>query len=230
MGFGFSKEAPYFPPGTMIKFVEEQQDCTDGDVAVVAVEETRIITGMVAAYGNRSNEYATIVSLDRPISDPEALAPFLESYNITEIDGGDEGLCDSLSTIIRKYTYTIGDVDPICTSTDTMEKMVSSKFEVEMERMKDCVQWTILTSISSMQASQRRKCDNNDTTVEIQGIIDTIERIFSRYKEELRMQMRHQPLGTREWMQMFESYMTFAAAEEGVGFIDFVLVHQNFHQ
>lgn len=198
LGFGFSKEAPYFPPGTILRF----QDGIDA-----------VITGMVAAHGQRSHEYAVILSLDRPVH-ADAASAFLDSYNLMEIDGGDEGLCACLASIVRKYSYTIGDVDPHCASTDCMESAVSSKFQTEMERMFACVQMVISAPMPRGEGW---------TEGEWQGRNECIASAFRGYRHALLMQMRHQPLGTREWMQMFESYMTFAATERGLGFIDFVL-------
>lgn len=86
LGFGFSKESPYFPPGTIVKFNDMQVK----------------ITGMVAAYGQRTHEYAVILSFDKAVH-PDAASAFLDSYNLTDIDGGDDGLCACLANIIRKY-------------------------------------------------------------------------------------------------------------------------------
>ena len=222
MGFGFSKEVPYFPPGTMIKFVAPSQP--------EKVIWTKI-TGIVAAYGHRSHEFAVIISLDKPMH-PDAVSMFLESYNISEIDGGDEGMCICLSTIIRKYTYAVGDVDPSCASTDAMEKVISNQFQAEMERMNNCVQMTIMAMMhEDADGYDDCECDENSERhhtedarkMARQAKIECIERAFSTYRQTLLLQMRHQPLGTREWIQMFESYMTFAASEQGLGFIDFVL-------
>lgn len=232
MGFGFSKEVPYFPPGTIIEFVNNS--CQN-------VKTTTKVTGMVAAYGHRNHEYAVILSLDQPVH-PDAVSLFLETYNITEIDGGDEGLCTCIATVIRKYTYTIGDVDPACASTDAMESMVSSKFEGEIQRMQECVHMAILTALSyrssTLEDDDDEEEDHHDSfdskdsisrgedfkrRRRMQEKVECIERAFRTYRQTLLLQMRHQPLGTREWMQMFESYMTFAAAEQGLGFIDFVL-------
>lgn len=198
LGFGFSKDAPYFPPGTILRF-------RDGEEAV--------ITGMVAAHGQRSHEYAVILSLDRPVN-PDAASAFLDSYNLTEIDGGDEGLCACLANIIRKYSYTIGDVDPSCTSTDAMEGMVAEKFQAEMERMFACIQSVVTMPMPRGEGWTEAEWEHRN---------ECIASAFRAYRQTLLMQMRHQPLGTREWLQMFESYMTFAATERGLGFIDFVL-------
>ena len=205
MGFGFSKEMPYFPPGTIIRFVERRRGGVDKEKKQVR------ITGMVAAYGHRSQEFAVMLSLDSPVH-VDAVSHLLETYNMTEIDGGDEGFSSCLATIIRKYTHAVGDLDPCCVSTDTMENTVATNFQGELERMFECVQATIAHACSQQQDEQEQ-----------QRISECIEKSFELYRQTLLLQMRHQPLGTREWIQMFESYMTFAAAEKGLGFLDFVL-------
>lgn len=109
----------------------------------------------------------------------------------------------------------MGDVDPRCQSTDAMEASVSSKFQGEMQQMFGCV---------------TEMCSTRDgisacTEEELKRQNECILHAFAYYRQTLLLQMRHQPLGTREWMQMFESYMTFACAtEHGMGFLNFVLV------
>lgn len=212
LGFGFSSEMPYFPPGTILRFIS-----SGGDNAEEEEEEERVtITGMAAAYGQRTHEYAVILSLDKPVH-PDAISSFfMDSYNVTEIDGGDEGLCLCLANIIRKYTYTVGDVDPACASTEAMENAVASKFRDELERMFASVQ----VAISSACRGRRQDDDDKDARDRCKRCIANA---FRTYRETLFLQMRHQPLGTREWIQMFESYMSFAASQHGLGFIDFVL-------
>ena len=271
LGFGFSKDMPYFPPGTILQFVDDKK----------GTKEEATITGMAAAYGQRNHEYAIILSLDKPVH-PDAISCFfMDSYNVTEIDGGDEGLCLCLANIIRKYTYTVGDVDPSCASTDAMQDAVSSKFLEEVQRMHAAVQMAISAMCTtaagaaayaefmmtpSGTSETHSNClshDNNSTyqeedssssssaatgcCQEAEGSMDVeeesvqekegkdekdreevrriqcIANAFGIYKETLFLQMRHQPLGTREWIQMFESYMSFAASQHGLGFIDFVL-------
>ena len=207
MGFGFSKEMPYFPPGTLIEFVHRDQRFQHLNVVAK-------ITGMVVAYGHRSQEFAVMFSLDRPVH-VDAVSLFLESYNITEIDGGDDGFCSCLANIIRKYMYTVGDVDPCCVSTDAMESVMARKFQGELERMCECIQIAIATACSSSSS--------DDDEEEKSRRAECIRCAFRTYRQTLFLQMRHQPLGTREWIQMFESYMTFSAAEHGLGFLDFVL-------
>lgn len=85
LGFGFSKDTPYYPPGTVVKF---------NDMEVT-------ISGMVVAYGQRANEYAVILSFNKSVH-PDAACAFLDSYNLTEIDNGDDGLCACLANIIQK--------------------------------------------------------------------------------------------------------------------------------
>lgn len=206
LGFGFSKEAPYFPPGTIVRFV--------GTRAAQPQQEAKI-SGIAAAYGSRSNEYAVILSFDVPVH-PDAASAFLDSYNMTEIDGGDEGLCACLANIIRKYTHTIGDVDPACASSDAMETHVSGKFEAEVERMFACIADAAARPDDSEEGAS---INMDEWDARSAGIFN----VFARYRQALLMHMRHQPLGTREWMQMFETYMSFGCSEEGLGFIDFVL-------
>lgn len=215
LGFGFSRDTPYFPPGTIIQF---------DDISVK-------ITGMVVGSGHRTHEYAVILSLDRDVH-PDAASAFLQSYNLTEIDGGDEGMCSCLASIIRKYTYAVGDVDPSCASTDAMEESVARKFEDEMERMFVCA-----SSVATRRPVPHREGggeeDDEDAMVNFMGHADDddywdrrsacIMCAFSWYRQTLLNHMRHQPLGTREWMQMFESFMAFSCAEHGLGFMDFVL-------
>jgi hypothetical protein len=200
LGFGFSKESPYLPPGTIIHFVETRSE-----------EKTSVtVTGMVAAYGKRYREYAVILSLDKEVH-PDAVSAFMDSFNITEIDGcGEEGYCDCLSEIIRKYTHTVGDVDPACASTDSMQRCVMNKFHPEMQRMLNAVQLVAASHPEGMGIA------------EIEKRTQSIHSAFRMYRESLLMQMRHQPLGTREWIQTFETYMSFASSECGLGFLDFV--------
>jgi hypothetical protein len=183
---------------------------------------------MVAAYGNRSHEFAVILSLDQPMH-ADAVALFLESYNITEIDCGEESFCRCLSTIIGKYTYAVGDVDPSCTSSDTMESCIANKFQEEMDRMMECVQMAIfaVTNPAEDDDDDYGEEDEEEANISRQDRrrwkAECIERAFRTYRQTLLLQMRHQPLGTREWIQMFESYMSFAVADQGIGFINFVL-------
>jgi hypothetical protein len=229
MGFGFSKEVPYFPPGTRIQFVHPSSASATVSTTTATTTTARTITGMVAAYGNRSHEFAVILSLDQPMH-ADAVALFLESYNTTEIDCGEEGFCKCLSTIISKYTYAVGDVDPSCTSSDIMENSIASKFQDELERMMECVQMAIFAVTNPAEDEDDDDYGDEDEAEANISRQDRrrwkagcIERAFRTYRQTLLLQMRHQPLGTREWIQMFESYMSFAVADQGIGFINFVL-------
>lgn len=195
LGFGFSKDMPYLPPGTIVRLSQYSAK----------------ISGMVVAYGQRMHEYAVLISFEEAVHADAASALLLPSYNLTEIDGGDDGLCECLAMLIGKYTYVVGDVDPLCASTDAMESSLAAKFDPEMQRMLACVNDAVLLptfeATGKLHEEKRSKC---------------IADAFAKFTQVLRMQMRHQPLGTREWMQMFESFMAFECANE-LGFVDFVL-------
>ena len=111
----------------------------------------------------------------------------------------------------------MGDVDPACASSDAMEASIKAKFEREMHRMENCIE-EVASSLVLENANETLDMDDADRQVAV------VRSAFKQYKETLALQMRHQPLGRREWLQMFESYMTFACAEEGLGFIQFSLL------
>jgi hypothetical protein len=180
------------------------------------------ITGMVASFGQRTNEYAVVLSFEKGVN-ADAASSFLEAYNLSEIDGGDDGMCAVLANLINKYTYTVGDVDPLSASSDAMEASILAKFQHEVDRMEECVR-IAADHAASARRSWAVQGENGIDMNESDLIRSSVHAAFASYKSTLIMQMRHQPLGTREWLQMFESYMCFACAEDyGLGFLDFVL-------
>jgi hypothetical protein len=202
IGFGFSKELPYFPPGTRLCFLDSE----DGGGEVEC-----IITGMCAAGCRRASEYALILSLDRPMHD-DLIAYFLDSFVTTELDSNEQ-VCEQVATLIQTHAYVVGDIDPECVGTAKMQEAVWGKFGQELQRM-DMAVSLVISRLS------KHPCNSAAEFERQKGLIRSA---YDEYRTLLRMQMRDQPIGTSQWMQMFENYMSFAACEKGLGWLDFVL-------
>ena len=73
MGFGFSKHVPYYFPGTIMSFPSTSSQ-----------GRRVMVTGMLTACGQRSKEFAVLISFNQPIWTDEASTMF-PGFNMTEI-------------------------------------------------------------------------------------------------------------------------------------------------
>lgn len=194
MGFGFSKHVPYYFPGTIMSFPSTSSQ-----------GRRVMVTGMLTACGQRSKEFAVLISFDQPIWTDEASAMF-PGFNMTEIEDEDSA-CQSLVELIWRYNCTMGDLEPCLLGTDLLQRSMVAKFANEILRLREAVEVVLVS----------------DQVQSHKGAAEAIEEDFSCFRSSLFIVMRCNPLGTREWLQHFEMYMSCAAARRGIGFIEFCL-------
>lgn len=165
---------------------------------------------MATACGQRSREFGVLVSFSQPLWTEEVNALF-PGFNMTEIED-DDGACKSLVELIWRYNCIMGDLETggAILGSDSLYKYMSSKFENELMRMQEAVDIVMVS-----EEVLRRKDSGRAASM--------IDEDFQCYRSSLMMQMRNNPLGTREWLQHFEMYMSCAAARRGLGYIEFVL-------
>lgn len=201
LGFGFSRHMPYFTPGTQLLL-----PCSSPGRNVT-------IESMVTACGQRSREFGILISFSHPVWTDEVSAMF-PGFNMTEIED-DEGVCKSLVELVWRYNCTMGDLEVqtmpcrrCILGSEALLRHMMSKFQNEMDRMQEAVGIMMVSDeVQRMPASA----------------LEAIKEDFHSYKSSLCMVMRFNPLGTREWLQHFEAFMTTAAARRGLGFLDYIL-------
>ena len=164
-----------------------------------------VVTGMMTACGQRTKEYAVLISFNQPIWADEASALF-PGFNMTEIED-DDSARTSLVELIWRYNCTMGDLDSCLVGTDALRRTMIEKFANDIVRLREAVDAVLVSEDVLMQ----------------KGAAEALEEDFSCYKSSLLMVMRCNPLGTREWLQHFEIYMSCAAVRRGLGFVEFVL-------
>jgi hypothetical protein len=161
------------------------------------------VTGMVTACGQRNKEYAVLLSVDRPIWLDEASALF-SGFQLTEIEDH-ASLCKYLAELVWRYHCVMGDIDPSLIGSRDLQLEMLSRFGNELHRMREAVQ----LALSACDVSY--------------GDERMLEEDFASYKSSLMVMMSFNPLGIREWMQRFESYMSCSAVRRGLGYMEFVL-------
>lgn len=191
VGFGFSQNMPYYTPGTIIQLKRRNFRST--------------VTGMIVGCGNRRNEFAIFISLDKPITCEEASALF-DGYNMTDVDEEDLA-CTYLSELIFKYNCTMGDLDASFSSDCRLQEKMMEKFSMDIQRMRE-----------SFEIAMTNERIQSDTSA-----LQSMKHDFESFQSSLLITMRFNPTGIREWIQHFENYMTCAAARRGLGYIQFIL-------
>jgi hypothetical protein len=194
MGFGFSKEIPYYFPGTIVTLPSTN-----------SAGRRVTVTGMMAACGHRTREYGVLISFDQCIWMEEASALFPGFY-LTEFED-DENACKAISELIWRYNCTMGDLEPSMLDTDVLQRFMIEKFGGDLLRLREALEIVLVSE-------ELENC---------KGAAQAIEEDFHCYRSSLLLTMRCNPLGAREWLQKFEIYMACAAARRGLGFVEFIL-------
>lgn len=149
-----------------------------------------------------------MISFSQPLWTDEVNA-LLPGFNMTEIEDNDSA-CNALVELVWRYNCIMGDLEPVnILGSDVLQKHMFEKFSYELGRMQDAVDLILVSD----------EIEQSDNPM----AVDLVKEDFSSFKSSLMLIMRCNPLGTREWLQHFEMYMTCAAARRGLGYIEFVL-------